>query len=81
MVPTLRAIMNSSYYYECRENINLGARLTPARAVSPGFYPLLGVGLLLGAGGATNKGNAIGAEGIFGNARREWATALQPDPF
>ena len=30
MVPTLRTIMNSSYYYEYRENIHLGVKLTPA---------------------------------------------------
>ena len=30
MVPTLQTIMNSSYYYEYRENIHLGVELTPA---------------------------------------------------
>ena len=30
MVPTLWTIMNSSYYYEYRENIHLGVKLTPA---------------------------------------------------
>ena len=30
MVPTLRTIMNSSYYYEYWENIHLGVKLTPA---------------------------------------------------
>ena len=30
MVPTLRTIMNSSYYYEYRENIHLSVKLTPA---------------------------------------------------
>ena len=30
MVPTLRTILNSSYYYEYRENIHLGVELTPA---------------------------------------------------
>ena len=30
MGPTLRTIMNSSYYYEYRENIHLGVELTPA---------------------------------------------------
>ena len=29
MVPTLQTIMNSSYYYEYRENIHLGVKLTP----------------------------------------------------
>ena len=31
MVPTLRTIMNSSYYYEYQENIHLGVELTPAK--------------------------------------------------
>ena len=30
MVPTLRTIMNSSYYYEYWENIHLGVKSTPA---------------------------------------------------
>ena len=30
MVPTLRTIMNSSYYYEYWENIYLGVKLTSA---------------------------------------------------
>ena len=30
MVPTLRTIMNSSYYYEYQENIHLGVKLSPA---------------------------------------------------
>ena len=30
MVPALRTIMNSSYYYEYRYNIHLGVELTPA---------------------------------------------------
>ena len=30
MVPTLRTIKNSSYYYEYRENIHLCVKLTPA---------------------------------------------------
>ena len=30
MVPTLRTIMNSSYYYEYGENIHLGIKFTPA---------------------------------------------------
>ena len=30
MVPTLRTIMNSSYYYEYLENIHLSVKLTPA---------------------------------------------------
>ena len=34
MVPTLQTIMNSSYYYEYRENIHLGVKLTPAWAPS-----------------------------------------------
>ena len=31
MVPTLRTIMNSSYYYEYQENIHLGVKLTPTQ--------------------------------------------------
>ena len=31
MVPTLRTITNSSYYYEYQENIQLGVKLTPAK--------------------------------------------------
>ena len=31
MIPTLRTIMNSSYYYEYGENIHLGVKLTPAK--------------------------------------------------
>ena len=31
MVPTLQTIMNSSYYYEYRENIHLSVKLTPAK--------------------------------------------------
>ncbi len=31
MVPTLRTIMNSSYYYEYWENIHLGVKLTPTK--------------------------------------------------
>ena len=30
MVPTLQTIMNSSYYYEYRENSHLGVKLIPA---------------------------------------------------
>ena len=30
MVPTLRIIMNSSYYYEYWKDIHLGVKLTPA---------------------------------------------------
>ena len=30
MVPTLRTIMNSSYYYEYQENSHLGVKLTLA---------------------------------------------------
>ena len=30
MVPTLRTIMNSFYYYEYQENIHLGIKFTPA---------------------------------------------------
>ena len=30
MVPTLRTIKNSSYYYEYQENIHLGVKSTPA---------------------------------------------------
>ena len=37
-------------------------------------------GLLPGAWGAPNKGNADGAVGIFGNSGRVWATALRPVP-
>ena len=30
IIPTLRTTMNSSYYYEYRENTHLGVQLTPA---------------------------------------------------
>ena len=99
MVPTLRTIMNSSYYYEYRENIHLGVESTPASVscvwlghrfgwvlacwlnISPSlrgpspqtFAPLWGrLGLLPSTWGTTIKGNANGAEGIFGNARHVW---------
>ena len=39
-----------------------------------------GLGSLPNAWGALNKANAIGAEGIFGNAGCVWTTALRPDP-
>ena len=48
-------------------------------AIPPGLYPL-GLGLLPGAWGTSNKGNANGAESIFGNAGHVWATDLRPDP-
>ena len=49
-------------------------------AIPPGFYPLMGVGLLLGARCTPNKGNADGSKDIFRNAGRVWAAALRPDP-
>ena len=52
--------------------------------IGQGLQPLRlltgGLSLLPGTGGAPIKGNTDGAEGIFGNAGRVWATALQPGP-
>ena len=56
--------------------ISLGFRgPSPPQAFNP-----FGGGLLPGAWGAPNKGNANWAVGILGNAGRVWTTALRPDP-
>ena len=57
-----------------------GDILLPQGAVSPGFIPFGGGGLLPSTWGSPNKGNADGTEGIFGHAWRVWAPALRPDP-
>ena len=52
----------------------------PSGAVLEVFTPFGGLGLLPGAWGSPNKGNADGAVGIFDHAGRVWAPTLQPDP-
>ena len=53
MVPTLWTIMNSSYYYEYRENIDLGDKLTLAKYfgsqtnVQHFFLPILSFNILV----------------------------------
>ena len=39
MVPTLRTIMNSSYYYEYQENIHVGVKLIPHYFCTPTWIP------------------------------------------
>ena len=53
-----------------------GDFLRPKGTYSQAFTSVRGVGLLPGA---PNKGNADGAEGIFGHVGRVWASALRPD--
>ena len=55
-----------------------GDFLRPQGAIPSGCYPFRG-GLLPGARGALNKGNADEALVIFGHAGRVWAPALRPD--
>ena len=61
----------------CRVCHGTGDFLRPQGAITPGLYPLRGGG---GYCLAPKKGNADGAEGIFGLAGRVWASALRLGP-
>ena len=58
----------------CRVCLGTGDFLRPQGAIPPGFYPLRGGWVYCLA---PQKGNADGAEGIFGFAGRVWASALR----
>ena len=64
----------------CRVYLGTGDFLRPQGAIPPGFYPFWGVGFIAWRLRSPKKGNADGAEGIFGLAGRVWALALRPDP-
>ena len=59
----------------CRVCLDTGDFLRPQGAIPPGFYPLRGV-----IAWRPKKGNADGAEGIFGLAGRVWVSAMRADP-
>ena len=64
----------------CRVCLGTGDFIRPQGAISPGLYPLRGVGFIAWRLRRPKKGNADGAEGIFGLAGRVWASALRPGP-
>ena len=64
----------------CRVCLGTGEFLRPQGAIPPGLYPLRGVGFIAWHLRRPKKGNADGAEGIFGLAGRVWASALRPGP-
>ena len=61
----------------CRVCLGTGYFLWPQGAIPSGFTPFAGVGFIAWR---PKKGNADGAEGIFGLAGHVWASALRPDP-
>ena len=63
----------------CRVCLGTGDFLRPQGAIPPGLYPLCG-GFIAWRLRRPKKGNADGAEGIFGLAGRVWASALRPGP-
>ena len=84
MVPTLQTIMNSSYYYEYRENIHLSVKLTPA---SVSHVWLVHLTFSPASGGHSprllppyRREMPTGLEVFLTNAERVWAAALRLDP-
>ena len=63
----------------CPVCLGTGDFLRPQGAIPPGFYPLGALEISSGLR-RPKKGNADGAEGIFGLAGRVWASALRPGP-
>ena len=59
----------------CRVFLGTGDFLRPQGAIPQAYTPFGGV-----IAWHSKKGNADGAEGIFGLAGRVWASALRPDP-
>ena len=66
----------------CRVCLGTGDFLRLQGAIPQGLYPFrgVGVGFIAWRLRRPKKGNADGAEGIFGLAGRVWASALRLDP-
>ena len=64
----------------CRVCFGTGDFLRPQEAIPHAFTPFEGVGFIAWCLRRPKKGNADGAEGIFGLAGCVWASALRPDP-
>ena len=64
----------------CRVCLGTGEFLRPQGAIPQAYTPFGGVGFIAWRLRRPKKGNADGAEGIFGLAGRVWASALRPGP-